>query len=106
MTDKVTSRRLSTERKVGLEDKASEAQHSEALPSPTRRQRSRTEAILEKDQVSTETRSKVENTPSSRVSFCTWAHETSFNTKLRLFFLLAETFDSQAAAVGQLQLPQ
>lgn len=80
LTDKVVSRRLSTERKSSLEekaptleDKASEPQHSKGLLSPPRRQRSRTEGILEEDHGSNETRSKVENKPSSRVSSYSWA---------------------------------
>lgn len=73
LTEKVISRRLSTERRSSFEekpprfeDKASEPQHSKGLLSPTRRQRSRTEGILEEDHGSNGTRSKVENTPSSR----------------------------------------
>lgn len=90
LTDKVTSRRLSTERRSSFEekaarfeDKASELQDSKALLSPTRRQRSRTEAVLPEDHVSTETRSKVENTPSSRVSSCSWTHAASFSAEIQ-----------------------
>lgn len=90
VTEKVTSFRLSTEKRSSFEDnsprfedKASELQHSKALLSPTRRQRSRTEAILKEEHGSTQTRSNMENTPSSRVSSCTWTHVARFSIEIK-----------------------
>lgn len=96
LTEKVIRRRLSMERRSSFEEKpprlvekAPEPQHSKGLLSPTRRQRSRTEGILEEDEGSSETRSKVENTPASRVSSRSWAHASQLRRarKLRNLFL-------------------
>lgn len=77
----MTGRRLSTERRSSFEDKAlrfeekaTEPQHSKGWLSPTRRQRSRTEGVFEEERSYNETRSKMENTPSSRVSSRSRAH--------------------------------
>lgn len=75
LIEKAISRKLSAERKDPFEvrtsrfdDKASE-RHEGPL-SPTRRERSRTEPVLEAGHGVNETRPKMENVPSSRVSGC------------------------------------
>lgn len=75
LIEKAISRKLSAERKDSFEvrmsrfdDKASE--HNKGPLSPTRRERSRTERVLEEGHSINETRPKMENVPSSRVSGC------------------------------------
>lgn len=72
--EKAISRQLSTEKSFNLEDrttirpgdKTAEATHN--VSSTKRRERSRRESILEEESSVTEAGSKLENTPSSRVS--------------------------------------
>uniref|UniRef100_A0A4W6FL46 Scaffolding anchor of CK1 domain-containing protein n=1 Tax=Lates calcarifer TaxID=8187 RepID=A0A4W6FL46_LATCA len=74
IVEKAISRQLSTEKSFNLEDrttirpgdKTAEATHN--VSSTKRRERSRRESILEEESSVTEAGSKLENTPSSRVS--------------------------------------